>query len=198
LTKEKKNENKYSSSKEINNKFLKTNQKTLNPIKNKRSMSNKDNKRYYQNNANNNVNTINNNNNSGFKPKEGLDSIRKSLFYDNSNNNKQINKEPKGLMNTVYDNMKFSPRISQQINSNSIFSNNIKDDDKSDNTEDQKKAACKSKGKSNNNLIGKETKAYIPNKRNQSTNQIKRRVFKSTLDAKNVNADKNNLEWKNI
>ena len=197
-SKRKKNENKHSSSKEINNKFLKTNQKTLNPIKNKRSMSNKDNKRYYQNNANNNANTINHNNNSGFKPKEGLDSIRKSLFYDNSNNNKQINKEPKGLMNTVYDNMKFPPRISQQINSNSIFSNNIKDDDKVDIAEDQKKAACKSKGKSNNNLIGKETKAYIPNKRNQSTNQIKRRVFKSTLDAKNVNADKNNLEWKNI
>jgi hypothetical protein len=197
-SKRKKNENKHSSSKEINNKFLKTNQKTLNPIKNKRSMSNKDNKRYYQNNANNNANTINHNNNSGFKPKEGLDSIRKSLFYDNSNNNKQINKEPKGLMNTVYDNMKFPPRISHQINSNSIFSNNIKDDDKLDNTEDQKKAACKSKGKSNNNLVGKETKAYIPNKRNQSTNQIKRRVFKSTLDAKNGNADKNNLEWKNI
>ena len=197
-SKRKKNENKHSSSKEINNKFLKTNQKTLNPIKNKRSMSNKDNKRYYQNNTNNNASTINHNNNSGFKPKEGLDSIRKSLFYDNSNNNKQINKEPKGLMNTVYDNMKFPPRISQQINSNSIISNNIKDDDKLDNTEDQKKAACKSKGKSNNNLIGKETKAYIPNKRNQSTNQIKRRVFKSTLDAKNVNADKNNLDWKNI
>ena len=195
--KSKKNESKskHSSSKEINNKFLKTNQKPLNPIKTKRSMSNKDNKRYFKNvtnnNPNNNANTINHNNNSGFKPKEGLDSMKKSLFYDNSNNHKKINKESIVLTNTVYENMKIFPRMSQP---NTIISNSIKDD----NTEEQKKAACKSKGKSNNNLVGKETKAYILDRRNQSTAQSKRRVKKSTLDAKNVNVDKYNLEWKNI
>ena len=63
--------------------------------------------------------------------------------------------------------------------------------------QNKKRVLCKSKGKSNNNLAGRDIKAYIPNKRNQSTNQIKRRFFKSTLDAKGTKANVNNFQWKN-
>jgi len=68
--------------KEITNKFLKANQKTLNHVCNRETMSNTDNKKYSINIPNNTNNNIDNNR---IKPKEDLDPMRKSLFYGNSN-----------------------------------------------------------------------------------------------------------------
>ena len=65
------------------------------------------------------------------------------------------------------------------------------------NDNNNRRTKYKSKGRPNNNLEGKETKTYVPNKRNQSTNQIKRRSIKTTLDAKNVQNNKNNIKGKN-
>ena len=95
---------KYSSSKQvvINNKFLKTNQKTLNPIKKKNTMIVSDNKRYFQSN-------FSNNKASGFKPKEDLDSMRKSLFCGNTNNNNKRNsKEAIVILGNTRNKMKSS------------------------------------------------------------------------------------------
>ena len=64
------------------------------------------------------------------------------------------------------------------------------------NDNNKKRMACKSKVKPNNNLSTKETNAYVPNKRNKSTYQIKRRIIKSTLDANNANLNNNNLKRK--
>ena len=171
---------KCSSSKEIANKFLKTNQKTLNPVRNRRTMSNTNHKKYSINISNYTNNNIDNN---GIKPKEDLDSMRKSLFYGNSN--KKLNSNE-----AIID-------LKKSNNNKKLSNNDNKQNEKNSQQQNTKRLVCKSKGKSINNLEGKETKAYIPNKRNQSTNQVKKRFFKSTLDANNAKTNKNNLQWKN-
>ena len=88
----------YSTLKNDTNVFLKTNQKTLNPVKSKRTLSLKDNNRYYQNNTNNNR----------FKIKEEFDSMRKSLFYDNSNQKKISTKEGVRILTSTIDLQKSS------------------------------------------------------------------------------------------
>ena len=190
---------KISSSKQIvNNKFLKTNQKTLNPIKKKNTMVISDNKRYFQSNFSNN------NKVSGFKPKEELDSMKKSLFggNTNNNNNKRNSNEAIVIRSNTKNKMK-SSNMMPQIKNLENFVNDIKDikdieeeiknnynDIDNDNRQREK---CKSKEKSKNNLVGKETKTIVSNRRNQSTNNRKKKTLNNHLDSTN----NTNLKWKN-
>ena len=172
---------KYYSSKEVvNNKFLKTNQKTkLNPIIKKNTIVVPDNKTYF-------LSNFSNNKNSGFKPKEDLDKIRKSLFCGNGNDIKRNSKEAIVIINNTKNKMK-SSTIMPQI---SIFENLVHDDlkDIKDieeeiknnyndiNNDNKKREKCKSKEKSKNNLVGKETKTIVSNRRYQSTNNRKKKL----------------------
>ena len=188
---------KYSSSKQvvINNKFLKTNQKTLNPIKKKNTMIVSDNKRYFQSN-------FSNNKASGFKPKEDLDSMRKSLFCGNTNNNNKRNsKEAIVILGNTRNKMKSSSMMPQIQNLENLVQEDIKDirDIKEEiknnyndiNNDNKKREKCKSKEKSKNNLVGKETKTIVSNRRNQSTNNRKKKTINNDL----TNST-NNLKWK--
>lgn len=187
---------KYSSTKHIKtNAFLKTNQKVLNPIKKKNESGAADNKRYFQSSINNNVNE--------YKPKDKLDTMRKSLFT-NSNMNKNLNtKDAIGILSGKNSKMKssnFVPKVE-------AFSGVAKEDNKAKNNErnnananvnknkdNKKREKCKSKEKSKNNLAGKETKAYISTRRNESSN-TRRKSSKSTLDSISSISNKNNLQW---
>ena len=173
---------KYSSSKQvvINNKFLKTNQKTLNPIKKKNTMIVSDNKRYFQSN-------FSNNKASGFKPKEDLDSMRKSLFCGNTNNNNKRNsKEAIVILGNTRNKMKSSSMMPQIQNLENLVQEDIKDirdieeeiknNYNNINNDNKKREKCKSKEKSKNNLVGKETKTIVSNRRNQSTNNRKKKL----------------------
>ena len=188
---------KYSSSKQvvINNKFLKTNQKTLNPIKKKNTMIVSDNKRYFQSN-------FSNNKASGFKPKEDLDSMKKSLFCGNTNNNNKRNsKEAILILDNTRNKMKSSSMMPQIQNLENLVQEDIKDirDIKEEiknnyndiNNDNKKREKCKSKEKSKNNLVGKETKTIVSNRRNQSTNNRKKKTINNDL----TNST-NNLKWK--
>lgn len=188
---------KYSSSKQvvINNKFLKTNQKTLNPIKKKNTMIVSDNKRYFQSN-------FSNNKASGFKPKEDLDSMRKSLFCGNTNNNNKRNsKEAIVILGNTRNKMKSSSMMPQIQNLENLVQEDIKDirdieeeikNNYNDiNNDNKKREKCKSKEKSKNNLVGKETKTIVSNRRNQSTNNRKKKTINNDL----TNST-NNLKWK--
>ena len=188
---------KYSSSKQvvINNKFLKTNQKTLNPIKKKNTMIVSDNKRYFQSN-------FSNNKASGFKPKEDLDSMKKSLFCGNTNNNNKRNsKEAIVILGNTRNKMKSSSMMPQIQNLENLVQEDIKDirDIKEEiknnyndiNNDNKKREKCKSKEKSKNNLVGKETKTIVSNRRNQSTNNRKKKTINNDL----TNST-NNLKWK--
>ena len=188
---------KYSSSKQvvINNKFLKTNQKTLNPIKKKNTMIVSDNKRYFQSN-------FSNNKASGFKPKEDLDSMKKSLFCGNTNNNNKRNsKEAIVILDNTRNKMKSSSMMPQIHNLENLVQEDIKDirDIKEEiknnyndiNNDNKKREKCKSKEKSKNNLVGKETKTIVSNRRNQSTNNRKKKTINNDL----TNST-NNLKWK--
>ena len=187
---------KYASTKEVKrNMFLKTNQKpTLNPIKNKKSMYTTDNKRYFQS----NFSYQKDENNEG-KTKEELNAMKKSLFYDNTSNNYIHNKDAISIINKNLNKMKSStqfPKIKKMENSSKDDLNDIENEDNKNNNK-IRKTYCRSKTKSKNTFVGKETKIHISNKRNQSTNNNKKRTFKSTLDANNVNINKNNIKWKN-
>ena len=176
---------KSSSSKEIANKFLKTNQKTLNPIKNKRTLNITDNKKYS---INTNYNCfLDSNGTNGYKSKEELDSMKKSLFFSTHKTLNSIE---------VPNELKKTSTIGTR---DSTFNHTFMDNSSSNNeNENKKRVECKSKGKSKNNLAGKETKAYVPNKRNQSINQIRRKFSKSILDAKKTNnTNKNYLNGEN-
>ena len=188
---------KYSSSKQvvINNKFLKTNQKTLNPIKKKNTMIVSDNKRYFQSN-------FSNNKASGFKPKEDLDSMRKSLFCGNTNNNNKRNsKEAIVILGNTRNKMKSSSMMPQIQNLENLVQEDIKDirdieeeiknNYNNINNDNKKREKCKSKEKSKNNLVGKETKTIVSNRRNQSTNNRKKKTINNDL----TNST-NNLKWK--
>jgi hypothetical protein len=171
---------KCNSSKEIANSFLKTNHKPLNPIKNKRAINNTEDKKYSINaNCKCFIET------NGFKPKEELNLMKKSLFFGN-------HKELASL--DVSNGLKKSYDFATSA---STLSHTIMDNNNNNGNQNKKRGLCKSKGKSNNNLAGKDTKVYIPNKRNQSTNQIKRRFFKSTLDANRTKTNINNFQRKN-
>ena len=197
---------KFSSSKEVKtNLFLKTNQKTLNPIKNKKIASSIDNKRYFQSNFNEN----NNNDN----PKGFLDTMRKSLFCDNTNKNKKNTKDPAiGIFNRNYSKMKSTtimPKISKLENMKEDIKDIKKDENKNNNSDNDNdnnndkdnnnnsKKRCKSKSKFQTHIGGKETKKVIAYKRNQSINNNKKKTTKSTIDVNNLNSDRINLKWKN-
>jgi len=173
---------KFSSSKTINNHFLKS---SLNPVKTRKSMVETSGTKNF-------INSFSSkNNNSYLKPKEELDQMKRSLFYDNLNNKNQNNAigvVVPSLNKLTSDNNieeKSDKLIEERNSRNDININN------------NRRTKYKSKGKSNNNLEGKETKTYVPNKRNQSTNQIKRKSTKTILDAKNAPNIKNNIRVKN-
>ena len=175
-------------------KYLKAKHKELKPIETKKTSNSTNNKRYYGSNINNNSN------NNLFKPKEELVSMRKSLFCDNLNNNinnknnddpvvikrgiKKMNSEIPGeiiklkqLINIGNNDDSFEEpkEINNNYDKNDYI--NIEREEKSS----VKKNRTKSKSKNKINLIGKETKAYVPNKRNLSTN-IKKRTYKSNFN----------------
>ena len=167
---------KFSSTKAINNHFLKA---SLNPVKTRKSLiETSDTKNFF-------TSISSKNNNIYCKSKEELDQMKRSLFYDNlSSKNQNIDI---GVL---------VPPLNK-MNSNNIMeekSNNLMEERNNDNNRWTK---YKSKGKSNNHLEGKETKTYVPNKRFQSTNQNKMKSVKTTLDAKNMQNNKNNIKVKN-
>ena len=190
---------KFPSSKEVvNNKFLKTNQKTLNPIKKKNTIVISDNKRYFQSN-------FNNNKPSGFKPKEELDTMRKSLFYGDTNNNKKNAKEAIVIISNTRNKMKSSSMMPKILNLENFAQDDIKDikdieeeikNNYNDiNNDNKRREKCKSKEKSKNNLVGKETKTIVSNRRNQSTNNRKKSTINNHLDLTN-STNNTNLKWK--
>ena len=176
-----------------NNIFLKSNRKTLKPIQTKTISNSTDNKRYHKSNS---LNISNNN------QKEELNLMRKSLFYDKSNNNaKENNNEPIAI------NRNFKKMTSELPPKKSSFknwiNNNINDsfeeiksknNENEKNEENTKPKQCKSKSKFKNNLVGKETKVYVFNARNKSSNN-KKRNFKKDSIVNNLTGI-NNLKWK--
>ena len=167
---------KFSSSKIVNNKFLKP---SLNPIKIKKNSNSIDSRRYFQSSFSNSSNKNNN-----LMSKKELESMCKSLFYENSNQKKFNNAIP---LSVSLNKMKSSNAIPQLENFKNLIKNDKFENNENDSKrkEKKKRVACKSKGKSINNLAGKETKIYKPNKRNVSTNHFKRKNVKNFLDANN-------------
>ena len=165
----------------LNNKFLKSSRKTLKPIHTKTISNSTDYKIYHKSNS---INIVNNNN----IQKEELNLMRKSLFFDKTiNNKKATNNEPIAI------NRNFKKMVSEIPPNISSFKNLIKDnindsfeEIKSKNSENGKNKLnlqpkqCKSKSKFKNNLVGKETKVYVVNKRNQSINNKKRNTKKDS------------------
>lgn len=173
---------KFSSAKTINNHFLKS---SLNPVKTRKSMVENSGTKNF-------INSFSSkNNNSYLKPKEELDQMKRSLFYDNLNNKNQNNAI--GVVVPSLNKLTSDNNIEEKSNK-LIEERNSRNDI---NINNNRRTKYKSKGKSNNNLEGKETKTYVPNKRNQSTNQIKRKSTKTILDAKNAPNIKNNIRVKN-
>ena len=173
---------KFSSSKAINNHFLKS---SLNPVKTRKSVvETSDTKNVF-------ASFSSKNNNIYYKSKEELDQIRHSLFQDNLNSKNQ--NIATGIVVPPLNKMS-SNNIIEEKSNNLMEERNNQNNKNNDNNRWTK---YRSKGKSNNNLEGKETKTYVPNKRYQSTNQIKKKSIKTTLDAKNVQNNKNNIKVKN-
>ena len=196
---------KYSSTKEVKtNMFLKTNQK-LNPIKNKNARYSIEDQKY-KSSLNDKNNDLNSN--------DFLNTMRKSLFCDNTINTKRksnandaigvfkgYNKKMKSTtimpQITKLGNIIKDVRDDHDQNKNNSSDNENNENNENNNNETGRKRLCKSKTKLQKNLGGKETKKfYISNKRNQSTNNNKKRTFKSTLDASNLNSYQNNLKGK--
>ena len=171
---------KFASSKTIHNHFLKS---SLNPVKTRKSLvETRDPKNIFTSFSSKNNNIYNN------KSKEELDQMKRSLFYDNLSSKNQ----------NIASSVVIPPL--NKMNSNNIMeekSNNLMEEKNNKNNDNNRWTKYKSKGKSNNHLEGKETKTYVPNKRNQSTNQIKKKSMKTILDAKNVQNNKNNIKVKN-
>ena len=200
---EKRNDNKINNLKRTsfnnspNNMFLKSNRKNLKPIQTKTISNSTDNKRYHKSNS---IHTINNN-----IQKEELNLMRKSLFYDKSNFNKKENNNEIVVINKSYKKMRsdlpkqnitFKKIIKENINDSfeEIESKNINNDN---NEKNNKSKQCKSKSKLKNNFVGKETKAYVINKRNQSTNNKKRTIQRDS-NVNNIVTSINNFKWKNM
>ena len=171
---------KFASSKTIHNHFLKS---SLNPVKTRKSVVETSGTKNIFNNFSNK------NNNTYLKSKEELDQMKRSLFYDNLSSKNQNN--ALGVVVPPLNKLNSENMIEQKDN------NLIEERINRNNDNNNRRTKYKSKGRPNNNLEGKETKTYVPNKRNQSTNQIKRRSIKTTLDAKNAQNNKNNIKVKN-
>ena len=137
------------------------------------------NKRYFQSN-------FNNNKASGFKPKEELDTMRKSLFggnTNNNNNNKRNSNEAIVIVDNTRNKMKSSsmmPQIKNLVREDIKDIKDIEEEIKNNyndlNNDNKKREKCKSKEKSKNYLVGKETKTIVSNRRNQSTNNRKKKL----------------------
>ena len=122
--------------------FLKTNQKpTLNPIKNKKSMYTIDNKRYFQS----NFSYQKDENNEG-KTKEELNTMKKSLFYDNTSNNDIHNKDAISIINKNFNKMKSSKQIHKIKKMENLLKddlNDIKNEDNKNNDNKIRKTCCR-------------------------------------------------------
>ena len=175
---------KFASSKTINNHFLKS---SLNPVKTRKSVVETSGSKNFFNSVNSK------NNNTYFKSKEELDQMKRSLFYDNSSSKNQNN--AMGIVVPPLTKLKSDKIPDEKSNNIKEERNNINNINNDNNN--NRRTKYKSKGKPNNHLEGKETKTYVPNKRNQSTNQIKRRNTKTFLDANNAQNIKNNIKVKN-
>ncbi len=164
-----------SSSKEVEAvtiKFLKTNHKTLNPIKKTNSIDS-NNKRYFQsifrnNNLNNNLN-----NNNEFKHKEEFDSMRKTIFGDIVNNHKKVKSTKSiSILSGPKNKMQSSNVIINIQSTHNLIKEDVNDEEnKNNNNEINIKGKCKSKEKIKNIFDGKEKKIYLATRRNQSTNK---------------------------
>ena len=182
-----------------NNIFLKSSNKTLKPIKTKTTSNSANNKRYYK------CNSISNVNYNILEKKVELNSMRKSLFYDKSNFTKKENNNETIAINKNFKKMKSGPS-KQIINAKNLVKDNINDSyeenkiknyNNDKNKENIKPKQLKSTIKLKNNFIGKETKAYAINIRNQSTNNKKRNIKKDS-NINNILTSINNLKWKII
>ena len=164
-----------SSSKEaeaVTIKFLKTNHKTLNPIKKTNSIDS-NNKRYFQsifrnNNLNNNLN-----NNNEIKNKEEFDSMRKTIFGDIVNNHKKVKSTKSiSILSGPKNKMQSSNVIINIQSTHNLIKEDVNDEEnKNNNNEINIKGKCKSKEKIKNIFDGKEKKIYLATRRNQSTNK---------------------------
>ena len=148
------------------NKFLKSNIKTLAPIKikNNNYLSN-ENKRYlvpnvpHRNEKNNN-----------------LEQVRKILFTDNSFSNRKLNDNNPITISNIENKIRKSNYIPNVTAFDKMISEEIKNGDKKKpNIDNLKQKKWKSKNKLNNKLKGKETKIVVSYKRNQSLNLSKGR-----------------------
>ena len=179
-----------------NNIFLRSNRKTLKPIQTKTISNSTDYKKYHKSNT---IHILNDNT----KQKQELNLMKKSLFYDKSNNNKKENNDEPIVINKNFKKMKsgLHPKntyfkLSNKNNINDSFEEiKSKNDENEKNEVKSKSKLCKSKSKFINNLVGKETKIYVSNKRNQSTNN-KKRDSKEYSNTNNMITGINNLKWK--
>ena len=152
--------------------FLKSNYKSLNPVKVKKYINIKitDKEKYL----------LNSNSKDDIKPKDELKTMKKSLFYDGSVNKyfmktnffEIMNKNGKKKLSNFIPKLSNENYIKEEINKFEINEEKKKSD----------KMFIRNKFKSNrkliNNLAGKETKLYIANKRNLSNQQLNRITFK--------------------
>ena len=167
------------------NSFLKSSSKSLNKVKVKKSISlNLSDKRQYI------INSFKNDNDK----KEKLNTMKKSLFFENVNKKNIIKKNSIDILNSkrAIKLSNFIPNLENVDNLNNEENNSIKEGFR--NTELSLRNNCKSKEKSINSLAGKETKIIIANKRNLSNKQIKR--IKSKFNNINENNKVNNIKWK--
>lgn len=165
---------KSSSPKNIeNNSFLKTHINSSNSSKKSKNISNSLDKRHSQNIFLNNSNDT---------KKEEINLMKKSLFWsktknlDNNNQPITINKNFKKMISERPKLKNLNNLIKKEFNYDNIkeeenkFISNIHKEDKN------LVKRNKSKTKFKNNLMGKETKIYVKDKRNQSSNCKKRNI----------------------
>jgi hypothetical protein len=183
--------NSSESKEKATNSFLKTNRKPLNQIKYKKSIS--------LNLTDKKIKLLNNNNNdrNDSMAKEKLNSMKKSLFYDNSNVNKKFMKRDSIDILNTNGQIKLSDYIPKIANIDTPRNENNSRMKEGETGNDKRlKTICKSKEKAINSLAGKETKFYKPNRRNFSNNQI-RKNFKSKFYLKDINGNINNIKLQN-
>ena len=145
------------------------------------------------------IKLLNNNNNdrNDSMAKEKLNSMKKSLFYDNSNVNKKFMKRDSIDILNTNGQIKLSDYIPKIANIDTPRNENNSRMKEGETGNDKRlKTICKSKEKAINSLAGKETKFYKPNRRNFSNNQI-RKNFKSKFYLKDINGNINNIKLQN-
>ena len=156
----------------FNSIYSRTN-KDLYPIKIQKVSNSTNNKRYFQND-----NSIRKNS----THKEILNSMKKSLFYEKINSNKNnietiSNKRLKKISLDVPPSIIKLTTLIKENNNNEFFNEKNKNHEEED-------RRYNSKGKYRNNPIGKEIKAYMLYKRHLSTD-FKKRLFKSVINTNN-------------